>query len=38
LSVFKVLHTTYPKLKLVKVGKPGMEEAKKETDQLIKVL
>lgn len=38
LSVFKVLHTTYPKLKLVKVGKPGTEEAKKETDQLIKVL
>lgn len=38
LSVFKVLRTTYPKLKLVKIGKPGTEEAKKETDQLIKVL
>ena len=37
-SVFKVLHTAYPKLKLVKIGKPGTEEAKQETDQLIKVL
>lgn len=37
-SVLKVLHTTYPKLKLVKIGKPGTEEARKETDQLIKSL
>lgn len=37
-NVFKKLKREYSDLKLVKIWKPGTEEAKKETDQLIKKL